>query len=113
MTSNSNPSGSQVTVSDATEQSRFVAVVDDERVGYAEYRVDGPSIVFTHTVVDDAAEGKGVGSALASTGLDSARDRGLRVVPRCQFIAGYISRHPEYLDLVDEENRGLVDAARG
>lgn len=111
MTSNPTPSGSQVTVSDASEQSRFVATLGDERVGYAAYRLDDTSIVFTHTVVDDSAEGKGVGSALASTGLDSARERGLRVVPQCGFIAGYISRHPEYLDLVDEENRKLVEAA--
>jgi predicted GNAT family acetyltransferase len=49
-----------------------------------------------------------VGSALAKTALDDARSRNLRVVPQCQFIAGYIARHSEYLDLVEEENRELV-----
>jgi uncharacterized protein len=30
-----------------------------------------------------------------------ARSRGLKVVPRCSFVAGYLRRHPEYQDLVD------------
>src|SRR5690606_17493780 len=54
----------------------------------------------THTVVETAAEGRGVGSALARTALDAARAEGLRVVPQCPFIAAYIARHPDYADLV-------------
>jgi predicted GNAT family acetyltransferase len=97
-----------VSVSDNPEQSRYVATLDGSQVGFAEYRLDGSTIVFTHTEVDDAAEGKGVGSTLARTALDEARDRGLRVVPRCRFIAAFIGGHDEYLELVDDENRGLV-----
>jgi predicted GNAT family acetyltransferase len=100
-----------VAVSDDPEQSRYVATLDGSQVGFAEYRLDGSTIVFTHTEVDDAAEGKGVGSTLARTALDEARDRGLRVVPRCRFIAAFIARHDEYLELVDDENRKLVDRA--
>jgi predicted GNAT family acetyltransferase len=32
--------------------------------------------------------------------LDDIRARGLRVVPFCPFVAGYIRRHSEYADLV-------------
>lgn len=45
-------------------------------------------------------EGQGVGSKLAQTGLNYARREGLRVMPLCPYIAGYISRHPEYKDLL-------------
>jgi uncharacterized protein len=102
-----------VQVSDHPEASRFEAVLDDQRVGLAAYELSGSTITFTHTEVDDAAEGKGVGSALAQVALDSARDRGLAVVPRCQFIARYISRHSEYLDLVEPDARSLVDRQAG
>ena len=95
------------------DEHQYEAFIDGERVGLAQYQLTDQLVVFTHTEVEDKCEGMGVGSALASTGLDSARERGLRVVPRCQFIAGYISRHPEYLDLVDQENRNLVEAAAG
>ena len=32
--------------------------------------------------------------------VDSARARGLSVVPLCPFVAAFIRRHPEYADLV-------------
>jgi hypothetical protein len=35
------------------------------------------------------------------------------VVPQCAFIAGYINRHREYLDLVDEANQHLVERQDG
>jgi predicted GNAT family acetyltransferase len=56
--------------------------------------------VFTHTEVDPAFEGHGIGSALAAGALDDARRRGLVVVPSCPFIRAYITRHPEYADLL-------------
>lgn len=105
--------GTSVQVQDHPDRSRFEAVLGDQRVGLAAYTLGDGRITFTHTEVDDAAEGKGVGSALASTGLDAARERGLRVVPQCPFIARYISRHHEYLDLVDEADRRFVERAAG
>lgn len=87
-------------VHDETDRSRFAAYVEGRLAGAAAYEVADGVITFTHTVVDDAFEGQGVGSALARTGLDAARDRGLAVVPRCSFVAGWIDRHPAYADLV-------------
>jgi predicted GNAT family acetyltransferase len=37
---------------------------------------------------------------LVEAALTDIRVRGLRVVPLCPFVAGYIRRHPEYADLV-------------
>lgn len=80
--------------------SRYVAEVAGELAGYAEYELRDGGITFTHTVVDRAYEGQGVGSRLAAVALDAARAADLRVTPRCSFIADYIGRHPEYADLV-------------
>jgi uncharacterized protein len=66
----------------------------------AAYQREGDRIVFTHTLVPPAIEGKGVGSKLIRAALDSARDQGLKVVPQCPFVAAYIERHPEYRDLL-------------
>ena len=80
---------------------RYEAHVDGELAGFAEFERDGDRIVFTHTEVDDAFEGHGVGSALARGALDDVRARGgLRVVPRCPFIKAWIEKHPDYDDLV-------------
>ena len=90
-----------VTVQDNPEKSRYEACDDAGVVaGFAAYTIRDGTLVFTHTEVDDAFEGRGVGSALARGALDDARERGLPVRPDCQFIRGYIEKHDEYADLV-------------
>ena len=89
-----------VEISDHPEQSRYEARQGTELAGVAAYERGDGVITFTHTVVPDAFEGQGVGSALARTALDEARASGLAVVPQCSFIAGWIDRHREYGDLV-------------
>ena len=92
-----------VTVRDDREASRYEAWDADTRAGFATYlRVGESVIVFVHTEVDPAFEGRGIGSQLATFALDDARARGLAVVPQCPFFARFIQRHPEYADLVAE-----------
>lgn len=57
-------------------------------------------IDFTHTFVDDALRGQGVGEALAREALVFAREQGLRVRTSCRFVASFVQRHPEYQDLL-------------
>lgn len=93
-----------VTVVEQEDASRFEARAggpDGELLGFAAYQLDGHAIVFTHTEVDDAHEGRGVGSALVRGALDTLRERGgLRVVPRCAFVKKWIDEHPEYAELL-------------
>jgi predicted GNAT family acetyltransferase len=95
-----------VTIRDNADEHRYEAWVDDALAGFSEYRLREGRITFTHTEVDDAYEGQGIGSQLASSVLDAARDAGLAVYPACPFIAEYVRRHPDrYLDLVPEQVR--------
>lgn len=90
----------QLTVRDNREDDRFEAVDESGVVaGFSAYRRRGDRVVFTHTEVDDAFEGRGVGSTLVRGALDAVRDGGLRVVPLCPFVKSYIEQHPEYADL--------------
>ena len=87
---------------DSPERGRYEALAESGVVaGFAEYQKHEGLLVFTHTEVDDAFEGQGVGSALAAGALDHARTLGLPVRPLCPFIKEYIDRHPEYRDLVE------------
>ena len=91
----------QVVVTRNEDESRWEARIDGSLAGFAAYRVVDDDIVFTHTEVDPAHEGRGVGGALARRALDEvAEDASLRVVPRCPFIKAWIARHPDYAALV-------------
>ena len=88
------------TVTDHPEAARYELHDGSTLAGVANYYLRPDSIIFTHTKVSEAYEGQGAGSQLAREALDDARRRGLRVVPRCPFIAAWIERHPHYADLV-------------
>ena len=82
---------------------RYEITVDGAPGGFAEFRVVEGATVFTHTVVEDAFEGQGVGSDLVREALDDVRARGGSVVPLCSFVRAWIERHEPYGDLVDQE----------
>ncbi len=92
-------------VVDHPEAGRFEVLVDGEVAGYAEYRRTATSVSFTHTVVEPAFEGRGLGSVLARGALDAVRAEGLQVLPHCPFIRAWIERHPAYVDLVPAGRR--------
>jgi uncharacterized protein len=81
------------------EASRFEVIVGGD-AAVLDYALANGRIVFVHTGVPPALEGRGLGSRLARAGLEFARDEGLRVEPRCPFIRSYIERHPEYRPLI-------------
>jgi predicted GNAT family acetyltransferase len=90
---------------DNSERQRFEMAVDGS-VAFVTYRLNDDTLTLLHTEVPQALGGRGLGSALAQSVLDEARRRGLHVVPRCEFLAGYIQRHPAYADLVATPGRG-------
>ena len=86
---------------------RFEANVGGN-LAVVEYRRQGNIIVFTHTEVPEELEGQGIAARLARTALEHARAQHLTVVPLCRYIAGYIRRHQEYVDLVHPQYRAEV-----
>jgi uncharacterized protein len=94
-----------VNISNNTASHRFELLADGKLAAYAEYNTIKQGLLFTHTEVLPGHEGQGLGSQLARFALDEVRSRQLKAIPLCKFIAGFISRHPEYLDLVPEESR--------
>lgn len=97
------------TVTDTPDASQYVAQFGDEPAGLAQYIRTEKMIAFVHTEVDPRHEGRGVGSALVRTSLDDARAAGLSVLPVCPFYAGWISRHPEYHDILYTSTSSVTD----
>ena len=88
-------------VRDNPERHRFEIDLGDGTFAIAEYTLRPGKIMFTHTEVPEAHEGKGIGTTLIRFALDAARDRGLKVVPICPFFAAYMQKHAEVQDLLD------------
>jgi len=78
---------------------RFEATVDG-LLCVLEYRIEGNTLVLRHTEVPAALSGHGIAGALSKFALDSARERGMDVLPKCDYVAAWIRRHPAYADLV-------------
>ncbi|WP_067461496.1 GNAT family N-acetyltransferase [Actinomadura macra] len=87
-------------ITDNAPRGRYEIRVDGDLAGFAEYETQPGQVVITHTEVDPAFEGRGVGGALARGLLDDLRAKGVSVVPRCPFIRTWIDKHPDYADLV-------------
>lgn len=86
-------------VIDNKAEAEFELVVGRHRA-VAAYQMEEGTIVFTHTIVPKALEGRGIGSKLIRAALDSARDRRLKVIAQCPFVAAFIEKHPEYRALL-------------
>lgn len=86
-------------VVDVPEESRYELRVGRERVGLADYSVDGDVVTIPHTEVDPAHGGKGFGGILVRGALDDIRSKGAKVVPTCPFVDSWITKHPDYEDL--------------
>ncbi len=89
-------------IRDNPELNRFEITSDGRPAGFAQYVRRTGRVIFVHTEIDPAFEGKGLGGALAKAALDDVRSHSFRVVPLCPFIAAYIERHPDYTELVDQ-----------
>lgn len=89
---------------------RFEIALPGGEVAFAEYRIEGDSIVFPHTVTPQAFAGQGLASQLAAAGLAYAREQGLKVRPHCAFFRAYITKRPDLHDLVHPDERASVTA---
>jgi uncharacterized protein len=95
---------SEIEVVDHPQAHRYEARDRDGTVlGFSQYRLHDDVVVFTHTEVDDAQEGQGVGSRLVRGALEDVRAGGRRIRPLCPFVKEYVDRHPEYADLVVDD----------
>ncbi len=80
-----------------------------EQVAFAEYRLEGNTITFTHTRVPEALRGQGIGTQLIEAGLSLARERNLQIIPQCPFFAAYIRAHPDTEELLAPAGRAQLE----
>lgn len=80
-------------------KNRFELEIDDH-LAFVDYELSPDLIALVHTEVPKELGGRGVGSILAKAVLENIRAQGIKVELRCEFLASYIKKHPEFAALV-------------
>lgn len=90
-------------------QSRYEAYNEaGHPLGHLDYVDIGSAALLTHTEIDPAYGGQGYGSELVRGALEALRTEGKLIVPECVFVAGFLQKYPEYLQLVHPNQRGQL-----
>ena len=69
-------------------------------IAYLEYSLSPGVLELIHTEVPKALRYMGLATSLAETALQYARQNSLKVDIVCPTVREYITKHPEYSDLV-------------
>jgi predicted GNAT family acetyltransferase len=86
-------------VRDNKTLSRFELDVEGA-VAFANYRLTPSAVIITHTETPRALRGRGIASQLVEGALQLIRADGLKAIAGCGFVVDYLSKHPEFADLV-------------
>ena len=68
-------------------------------MAFANYRRAPGTVIITHTETPRALRGRGIASELVEGALRLIRADGSKVVAACDFVADYLRKHPEFVDL--------------
>lgn len=83
-------------------KNRFETWIDNQ-LSKLDYLLDQETIVMTHVGVFPDHRGQGVAGKLVEVALNYAQENSLRVIPMCPYVAAYIRRHPQYIDLTKQK----------
>ena len=84
---------------DNEERNRFELDVGGN-IAFVAYRKSPGAITLVHTEVPPELGGQGIGSKLARATLDAVRAQERQLTVACEFIQSFMSKHPEYNDLL-------------
>jgi predicted GNAT family acetyltransferase len=83
-------------------ENRFETWIEGQ-LSKLDYLLDGDTIVMTHVGVYPEYRGQGVAGKLTQVALEYAKGNSLRVIPMCPYIATYIHRNPQYIELTKQQ----------
>ena len=75
--------------------SRFEIQIDGQ-TALIDYRIEGDTMIFPHTLTPLTLRGRGIASKLTKHALDYAVEQGYKIKPLCWFVVRYVEQNPEY-----------------
>lgn len=83
-----------------TDESRYEIHVDGVLAGIEVYVDEGDLLAFVHTEVFEEFSGQGLAAILVTGALDDVRSEGRVIRADCPYVAAFLTKHPDYQDLV-------------
>ena len=72
----------------------------DGAIAFVTYRKSPGAITLVHTEVPPELGGRGIGSRLGRATLDAVRAQGRELSVECEFIRSFMTKNPQYNDLL-------------
>jgi predicted GNAT family acetyltransferase len=88
-------------VQDRPERRRYELTDGGELIAWADYSVDGETVVVPHVETVVAHRGQGNAARLMDGVVEDLRATGRAIRPICSFAAAYLRARPDTHDLVD------------
>jgi predicted GNAT family acetyltransferase len=63
-------------------------------------KLGSTQIIIDHTEVSDEMRGQDLGKALVESGVQYAREQGLKIIPLCPFAKATIDKDPDLQDVL-------------
>jgi hypothetical protein len=98
-----------IEVRDNEPQQRFEVFLEGGLAGFAAYELKPAALSILHVEIDPAFEGRGLASSVMRAALESAKARGLNVLPYCPFAKHFLQKHREYVELVPLAQRARFE----
>ncbi|MDP5226363.1 MULTISPECIES: GNAT family N-acetyltransferase [Arthrobacter] len=83
----------EVTTRNNSELHQYEVLVDGRLAGFAQYHPLPGQVDFHHVEVGREFEGQGLAGVLAHFAIDDVVAAGLRVIPNCEFMSAYLTKH--------------------
>lgn len=77
---------------------RFVINIEGEE-SFVEYSLYDKVIDLYHTYTPPKLRGKGLAEKVVRAALEFAKEKKLKVIPSCSYVALFLRRYPEYSEL--------------
>ena len=90
----------------------YTAIVGDTAVGGVTYSRVGDRLVLQAAAVYPEFRGQGIATEMIRQVLDDVRSHGEKVTNLCPIVRTFVDKHPQYEDVIDPKNPGVVSRRR-
>ena len=84
---------------------------DNGHVVFADYRLDGSTLIVDHVEAPPALRGTGASGRFMQAMAEWARAREMKIAPLCSYAASWLGRSAEHRDLIRSEAQINADGA--